>query len=96
MILSFGDSATADLYHGRETHHVRRYPSTIVSAALRKLDMLNAAYQLNDLRTLPGNRLELLKGPLAGYFSIRVNNQWRIIFHWEDHNAYLVSLTDYH
>ena len=96
MILSFRDDATADLYHGKDTHRIRRFPPTIVSSALRKLDMLNAAYRLNDLREPPGNRLELLKGDLAGYYSIRVNEQWRIVFRWEDNNAHEVSLTDYH
>ena len=96
MIVSFSDDATADLYHGRNTKRVRRFPATIIKAALRKLDMLNAADLLQDLREPPGNRLELLKGELAGYHSIRVNDQWRIIFQWGDNNAHGVSLTDYH
>lgn len=96
MILSFGDDATADLYHGKDSRRIRRFPATIISAALRKLDMLNAAYRLNDLREPPGNRLELLKGDFRGYHSIRVNEQWRIIFRWEANNAFEVSLTDYH
>jgi proteic killer suppression protein len=96
MILSFKDDATADLYHGRNTHRVRRFPPTIVNVAVRKLDMLNAAYRLSDLREPPGNRLELLRGDLAGYSSIRVNDRWRIIFRWEDNSAHEVSLTDYH
>jgi len=96
MIVSFSDDATADLYHGRNTKRVRRFPATIIKAALRKLDMLNAADLLQDLREPPGNRLELLKGDLAGYHSIRVNDQWRIVFQWMDNNAHGVSLTDYH
>lgn len=96
MIESFGDDATADLFHGRATHRVRRFPPGIIRSALRKLDMLNAAYRLKDLRQLPGNRLEALKGELAGFYSVRVNDQWRITFRWEDNNAYEVSLTDYH
>ncbi len=96
MIVSFSDEATADLYHGRNTKRVRRFPATIIKAALRKLDMLNAADLLQDLREPPGNRLELLKGDLAGYHSIRVNDQWRIVFQWMDNNAHGVSLTDYH
>ena len=94
--MSFGDDATADLYHGRDTRRIRRFPPTIISAALRKFDMLNAAYRLDDLREPPGNRLELLKADLRGYYSIRVNEQWRIVFRWEDNNAHEVSLTDYH
>ncbi len=96
MILSFGDRATAALYHGKDGHRIRRFPPDIISVALRKLDMLNAAYYLNDLREPPGNRLESLKGDLAGYYSVRVNDQWRIIFQWVDNNAQRVSLIDYH
>ncbi len=96
MILSFKDETAAALYHGKNTRYIRRIPPNIISVALRKLDMLNAAYRLNDLREPSGNRLELLKGDLAGYYSIRVNEQWRIVFRWEDNNAHEVSLTDYH
>ncbi len=96
MIVSFGDDATADFFHGRDSRRARRFPATIGRAALRKLDMLDAAYRLVDLREPPGNRLESLKGYRAGYYSIRVNDQWRIVFRWEDNNAYDVSLTDYH
>ncbi len=96
MIESFGDDATADLYHGRSTHRIRRFPTTLRRLALRKLDMLDAAYRLNDLREPPGNHLEALHGDLAGYHSIRVNDQWRVIFRWEGNMAHQVSLTDYH
>jgi proteic killer suppression protein len=64
--------------------------------ALRKVDIPNAAYRLEDLREPPGNRLKGLKGDLAGYHSIRVNGQWCIIFRWENNNANEVSITDYH
>ena len=94
-IRSFGDTATADLYHGRSTARARRFPPNIVGAVLRKIDVLNAAYKLDDLRSLPGNRLEALKGDLDGYHSIRVNDQWRITFRWQD-GAHDVSLVDYH
>jgi proteic killer suppression protein len=67
MIVSFGDDATADLYHGRTTHRVRRFPPTIIKPVLRKPDMLNAADRFNDLREPPGNRLEVLKGDLSGF-----------------------------
>lgn len=96
MIVSFGDTATADLYHGRSTRRVRRFPANIIKIALRKLDVLNAAHQLIDLRSPPGNRLEALKGDLQGFYSIRVNDQWRIIFRWVDGGAADVSLVDYH
>ena len=96
MIISFEDKATADLYHGRNTNRVRRFPPNIKRLALRKLDVLNAADKLEDLREPPGNRLKALKGNLSGYHSIRVNDQWRIVFRWEGNNAVEVSLTDYH
>ena len=96
MIISFRDDATAALYDGNKVRRIRRFPPGIINIALRKLDMLNAAYRLNDLREPPGNRLELLKGDLAGYYSIRVNDQWRIIFRWVDNNAHDASLTNYH
>jgi proteic killer suppression protein len=64
--------------------------------ALRKLDVLNAAADLIDLREPPGNRLKALRGDWKGYHSIRVNDQWRIVFRWKDSSAWDVELTDYH
>ena len=96
MIRSFGDPATEDLYHGRQTHRVRRFPQTMIPAALRKLDMIDAAHEWVDLRVPPGNRLEALSGDMEGFYSIRINDQWRIIFRWENAGAILVSITDYH
>ena len=96
MIVSFGDEATADLYHNRQTKRIRHFPHDIRKRALYKLDVLNAAQQLIDLRSPPGNKLEILYGSLAGYHSIRVNRQWRIIFLWQEGNAHQVSLIDYH
>jgi toxin HigB-1 len=94
-IHSFRDAATEDLFHGRNTSRVRRFPPEVVRVALRKLDVLNGAHRLNDLKAPPANRLEALKGDLAGFHSIRVNDQWRLIFRWDD-GVYDVSLTDYH
>jgi len=96
MIESFGDRATEDLFHGRATRRVQRFPSDLIAAALRKLDMLVAAASLLDLRSPPGNRLEALGGNLAGFHSIRVNQQWRIVFRWEGNRAHEVQLVDYH
>jgi toxin HigB-1 len=96
LIVSFGDRATEDLYHNRPTSRARRFPSEIVAAALVKLDMLDAAAAIIDLSAPPGNRLEALRGDLAGHYSIRVNQQWRIVFRWEGNNAFDVRLTDYH
>lgn len=96
MILSFGDGATEDLFHGRRTSRVRRFPADVVDSALRKLDAMNAAANLDDLRVPPGNRLEALKGALQGFHSIRVNDQWRLVFIWVEGNVEKVRLTDYH
>ena len=96
MITSFGDAATEDLFHGRRTARVRRFPADVVKVALRKLDALNAAAKLEDLKAPPGNRLETLKRSLQGYRSIRVNDQWRLIFRWVAGNVEGVELTDYH
>jgi len=89
------DQAHQDLFHGRKTSRVRRLPPDLARIALRKLDVLNGAHRLNDLRSPPANRLESLKGDLAGFHSIRVNDQWRLIFRW-DEGVHEVSLTDYH
>lgn len=94
-IRSFGDSATEDLFHGRKTSRIRRFPQDILGIALRKLDMVNVAHKLEDLHSPPGNRLESLKGASEGFHSIRVNDQWRIVFRWEN-GANEVSLEDYH
>ena len=96
MIVSFNDRATADLFHGVSSRHSRSLPTQIKETALYKLDVLNAAQSLKDLRSPPGNRLEALKGDLLGFHSIRINSQWRIIFHWADGNALDVQIVDYH
>ena len=96
MIASFGDRATEDLYHGRKSKATRRLPADIVSVALRKLDMLNAALVLQDLASPPGNRLEALRGSLKGHHSIRVNDQWRLVFRWTAGEAHGVRIIDYH
>ena len=96
MIVSFGDQATEDLYHNRPTRRARRFPSEIVGSTLVKLDMLEAAGAVIDLAAPSGNRLEALRGDLAGFYSIRVNERWRIVFRWDKNNARDVRLTDYH
>jgi proteic killer suppression protein len=96
MIASFGDAATEDLYHGRRTARARRYPTEVARVAVRKLDMIQAARRLEDLRSPPGNRLEALKGDRAGCHSIRINDQFRIVFRWQDDAAHSVSIVDYH
>lgn len=96
MIEGFGDRATEDLYHGRRTRRAGSFPADVVGAALRKLDMLNAAHVLEDLRVPPGNRLEALKGDRAGQYGIRVNDRWRLVFRWGEAGPTEVSLVDYH
>ncbi|MCI0587879.1 MAG: type II toxin-antitoxin system RelE/ParE family toxin [Planctomycetes bacterium] len=96
MIASFGDPATEALYHGTADRRTRHFPRDVVRTALRKLDMLEAASALGDLRVPPGNRLEALRGDLKGLHSIRVNEQWRIVFRWGTQGPADVRLTDYH
>ncbi len=96
MIHSFGDQATEDLFHGNNTAKVRKLPQKIREKALNKLDMVNAAVRLSDLRFPPGNRLEGLSGDLAGWHSIRINRQWRVIFRWDQDVAKEVTVCDYH
>lgn len=95
MIVSFGDRATENLYHNRPTSRARRFPEDVVGLAPVKLDMLNGSAAVLDLRS-PGNRLEALKGNLKGFYSIQVNDQWRLVFRWEGNNALDVRLMDYH
>ena len=96
MIISFGDKATFDLFHGLSTRHVRKLPNKIYELALYKLDVLNAAQNLDDLRSPPGNRLESLKGDLKGFYSIRINSQWRLVFRWGVNAVHDVQIMDYH
>ena len=96
MIISFGNQGTADLFNGIETREAKKIPSEITKTALKKLDMLNAAEQLVELKVPPGNRLEALKGNLKYYYSIRINNRWRIIFQWDNGKVSQVQIIDYH
>jgi len=93
MIKSFADKYTEQLL---DRKRVSKLPSTILNVAYRKLLIIDAAERIEDLRIPPGNRLEKLNGSLSGKFSIRINNQWRIIFSWEGNNAVAVEIIDYH
>ncbi|HZQ60292.1 MAG TPA: type II toxin-antitoxin system RelE/ParE family toxin [Casimicrobiaceae bacterium] len=96
MIKSWGDSATEDLFNGVKSAKVRAFDQDAVKPARKKLDTLNAAADLGVLAAVPGNRLELLKGGrFAGFYSVRVNNKWRIVFKWTD-GPCDVRLVDYH
>ncbi len=96
MIASFGDKVTEAIFHGTPVRLIKRFPSDVRDRAIRKLDMLNAARKLADLLHSPGNHLEELRGDLKGFHSIRVNDQWRLVFRWEKAHAYQVRLIDYH
>ena len=93
LIESFGDSATENIYRGLR---VRGLPGDIQERARRKLRMINQARIVEDLQIPPGNRLEQLKGNLNGFWSIRINQQWRIIFRWQDGTKQEVTILDYH
>ncbi|OGR83367.1 MAG: plasmid maintenance system killer protein [Elusimicrobia bacterium RIFCSPLOWO2_01_FULL_54_10] len=96
MITSFGDKTTEDIYHGVNSKEARRIPSRIWKVAARKLDMINIAHAFQDLLVPPGNRLEALKGSLKGFHSIRINDQYRVVFKWHNNNAENVRILDYH
>ena len=87
---------TADLFRERNSRSARRIPRELWRIVQRKLKLLDAAGRLDDLAAPAGNRLELLKGDQAGRHSIRVNDQYRITFRWENGNGYEVRVQDYH
>lgn len=93
MIRTFRDKETERLFR-REP--VKKLPRPVERVALRKLLLLDAAESLDDLRAPPGNRLEKLRSDRKGQSSIRINDQWRVCFRWEDSDAYDVEITDYH
>lgn len=93
MIISFRDRRTEAIADGLA---VRQLPMDMQRAALKKLRQLAAASVLEDLRVPPGNRLEALWGSRKGQWSIRINDQWRLCFRWQDGNAHDVEIVDYH
>ena len=93
MIKSFRNDETEQVF---ERSYSRRFPADLHRAAWKKLAMLDAAEQLSDLRVPPGNRLEKLSGKRDGQRSIRINDQWRICFRWNEGHAYDVEIADYH
>ena len=93
MIRSFSNKDTESIFNGERS---RRFPPEIQNTARRKLRIIAAATTVEDLRIPPGNRLEKLSGNLAGYYSIRINDQWRIVFKFEDKGADDVRIEDYH
>jgi len=93
VIKSFADKETEKIWNGIQS---RKLPPDIQTTARRKLRMINNAQTIRDLRIPPANFLEKLSGNLSGLYSIRINNQWRIIFSWENENAYEIQIVDYH
>lgn len=96
MIQSFGNRLAEDLFDDKRTKETRQIPDGLRRTARRKLLYLHDASELKDLRVPPGNRLEALKGEWKGFFSIRINDQWRVVFRWDNDSAYEVQVIDYH
>ena len=93
MIVSFGSRDTEKIWEGKRVKHI---PTDIQQIGRRKLRMLNNSQNITDLRIPPSNHLEKLSGNLKSYYSIRINNQWRIIFKWESNHSLEVEIIDYH
>ncbi len=93
MIISFGSKDTEKIWNGER---VKPLPLSIQEIGRRKLRMINNSQNIADLRIPPANRLEKLSGKLAEYYSIRINDQWRIIFKWNSGHASSVEIIDYH
>jgi len=93
MIKSFRGKETEKIWHGQRS---RQLPQDIQQIARRKLRMINNARSLNDLRVPPANRLEVLRGKRVGQHSVRINDQWRICFHWSEGDALNIEIVDYH
>ncbi len=96
MIVNFGNKLAKDLVEDNFSKEIRGFPQKLYSKARMKLAHVHEAHELRDLSAVPGNKLEKLKGQRAGYYSIRINDQWRVVFRFVDGNAYEVSVEDYH
>jgi proteic killer suppression protein len=96
-VIEFFENALAEnLFDDRNSKATRGFPPELRRAARRKLHYLHEAADLRDLKSPPGNRLEGLKGDLKGFHSIRINDQWRVVFRWNGGNAFDVQVIDYH
>ena len=96
MIRNFADKTAQDVYDGTNSRYSRKLPRQLHAKAQRLFDQMNAAPSLEFLRVPPGNKLEKLVGNMKGNWSLRINNQWRIVFRWENNDAYDVRIVDYH
>ena len=96
MIQSFADETTSDIFRKRNAKAARRIPMDLWRIVQRKLKMLDVAARMDDLESPPGNRLKALRGELRGRHSVRVNEQYRVTFRWENGHAFEVAVEDYH
>ncbi len=96
MITSFKSKLAQDIYDGNNSKHSRRLPRELHDKTRRLLDQINAAPSLDFLKVPPGNQLKKLVGNFKGFWSLRINDQWRIVFRWKENNASHVDVTDYH
>ncbi len=96
MIRGFGNQLAEDLYYDRRTKATRSFPPELRRIARRKILFLHDAAEIRDLRRPPGNKLEALRGDRKGSHSIRINDQWRVVFVWKGSDAYEVEVVDYH
>jgi toxin HigB-1 len=96
MIQSFADKRTADIFREHNTRDARQIPKDLWRVVQRKLKMLDVPARIDDLESPPGNRLKALKGDMIGRSSIRVNDQYRVTFRWENGHAFEVAVEDYH
>jgi toxin HigB-1 len=96
VIESFGNALAEDLFDDKNSKATKAFPPELRRAARRKLQYVHEAADLRDLKAPPGNRLEGLKGDWKGFHSIRINDQWRVVFRWSGGNAFDVQIVDYH
>ena len=96
MIRSFRSKCAQDIFDGDNSRYARKLPSHLQGKAYRLMDQLNVVREVQELKVPPGNRLEKLKGDLKDFWSIRINDQWRLIFVWKGMHAFEVDIVDYH
>lgn len=96
MIKSFGNKVARDVYDGTSSRNSQKLPKELHDKTRRLLDQINSAPSLEFLQTPPGNRLEKLRGDLSGYWSLRINDTWRITFRWRDNDFHDIKIIDYH
>jgi proteic killer suppression protein len=96
MIASFAGKLAQEIYDGCKSKRTQQLPQELHGKARRLLDQLNAAPSLEFMKIPPGNRLEKLAGALKGHWSVRINDQWRITFRWQENDAHDVAIVDYH